>query len=751
MVKRNNFLLGQGQRLTSNVTVVKGGKPKDMPYTFSDAQKRVSQKLATVNAHMRTLPDEACPQNEAVATVTLHPRYLSKTDFPTELLRAAGLRPIGSRPKKVLPDKWGTKTIPTEAVVTAEIFVAGPRTAFHQLDSKLHHWTEDNAQALQIVRIESMDPFGADDKIRYLPENRDVLVLEVVLQDGERPGILKAFCRYAQMIGAEVVEDRIDRVGSLIFAPVRVHRDRVHDLAMFAFVRVARGMPGIRPFDIKRGYGGFNVELPKEGPLDPELRVAVFDGGLPPHEPLQPWVDLHLPTSLGKLDPDSQSHGMGVTSALLFGPLTHGASLPRPFSKVDHYAVLDDKVGQHGDFEVLDVLNRITDVLDQHPGKYRFVNLSLGPDLVVDDGDVTLWTAKLDERMARYDIFATVAVGNCGHLDPDEGANRVQPPSDGVNVLAVGAADSQGVSWARADYSCIGPGRTPGRIKPDGLGFGGSYKELFYVLDDCQKMSVRMEMGTSFAAPAVLRTAVGVQACLGEDLNPLAIRALLIHRAVKGDHHHPYEVGHGRFEPDVSQLICCGDDEATIVYQGELPTGQTLLRAPIPMPPKPLTGKVQIKATLLISPDVDPAHPFTYTRDGIEATFRPHADKFNFDKDGNQSAHPKSKAFFSGHASSELEKRSGNKWEPCLNSSLTMLATSLFDPVFDINYHQREGGMTTKDVEKIPYALIVSVKAVKVPDLYTQIFRHYANILQPLTPVLELPLPAGPGPSASSV
>ena len=49
--------------------------------------------------------------------------------------------------------------------------------------------------------------------------------------------------------------------------------------------------------------------------------------------------------------------------------------------------------------ELYSVLERIQDVLESRP-KYDFVNISLGPDLPIEDDDVHAWTAVLDQLFA---------------------------------------------------------------------------------------------------------------------------------------------------------------------------------------------------------------------------------------------------------------------------------------------------------------------------------------------------------------
>jgi len=280
--------------------------------------------------------------------------------------------------------------------------------------------------------------------------------------------------------------------------------------------------------------------------------------------------------------PDLQAHGLGVTSALLFGPIDPTDSLPTPLCHVDHVRVLDEATVTTSDVQYYDVLLRVLKHLDANPSKYDFGALSIGPCLAVTDDDVSVWTAELDPRLASGRMLVASAVGNDGALDEAAGLNRVQPPSDSVNMLAVGATNSQTTTWARASYSCIGRGRSPGLVKPDGVTFGGCDTELFMMLVPGPTPRVDGLDGTSFAAPFGLRQAISIRAQIGPDANALISRALMIHRADPGAHRQ-VEVGWGRFESDPLRLITCDDDEAIVLFKGELPIGQHL-RVPVPLP-----------------------------------------------------------------------------------------------------------------------------------------------------------------------
>lgn len=744
MAREHNFLLGQGERLVSKVQVPKASGPKNLPYDLATAKTRIAQRLANVTAQITQLPDDACPRGEAVAVVTLHPRFLSKSDYPSDLFTAVGLRAVGSRSRTITPEKWGVERHGEDAV-TEEIFVAGAKTAFDRWATSVKRWTESTKGAESLSHIEDLNAFDAKSKLRGIPDGKGVL-LEVVLHNSGVDSIILDFIKYAKAHNAEPLIARRRDVQGLTFLPVRVDPKHAEDIARFSFVRVARGMPSLRPFrpSILRGAQGFDVRLPKDAPVDGASRAVIFDGGIPTaaQKALSPWATLVEPAGLGASVAAFEEHGLGVTTAFLFGPLASGQAPAPPLCAVDHVRVLDNKTGTATDPDYFDVLDRIVGHLDKNAGLYSYVNISLGPSLAVDDDEVTLWTAALDKRFAHGKCVATVAAGNDGALDEATGLNRIQPPADGVNVLSVGAADRRGNDWGRAGYSCVGPGRSPGIVKPDGLAFGGSDDEPFGILTP--QLRGGHTHGTSFAAPFALRSAASIGAQLGTRLGPLAIRALLIHRAHTGEHHELKHVGWGRFEADPLQLVTCDDDETLVVFQGELPVGEHL-RAPVPISNVTLEGDVHLAASLVIAPEVDPEHPGTYTRSGLEVAFRPHSAKFTKPKEGAKPAkHAKTRSFFSPanlYGQSETALRDdGHKWEPCLHHEERLRASSLADPCFDIYYHHRESGMKVADPQPIPYAFVVSLKAPKVTDLYNRVVRAYAQQLVPLRPQTRIQL-----------
>jgi hypothetical protein len=357
------------------------------------------------------------------------------------------------------------------------------------------------------------------------------------------------------------------------------------------------------------------------------------------------------------------------------------------------------------------------------------VNLSLGLELPVDDDDVHAWTAVFDDYLSHGECLAVVAAGNGGTGDQAIGANRVQVPADCVNALAIGAADSPDAPWARAGYSSVGPGRSPGLIKPDLVAFGGSVARPFLVLRTKDAPKIEPTGGTSFAAPTTLRMGTGVRAHFGPALGPLAIRALLVHCAEAADIPHT-EIGWGRLAQHLNELVVCSDDTVRVVYQGVV-TASKYIRAPIPVPTEPFEGMVAITATLCYATDVDPHHPGNYTRAGLEVFFRPSKDVFR-DEDAQHAA---TRNFFGRNRPRVTEedlRRDAWKWENCLHAENRYRGRSLDGPVFDIHYNARAEGHNASGSQELKYALIVSVKAKRVADLYNRIVLRYRGQLEAL-------------------
>lgn len=737
-MSKTNFLIGRGELLTHDIKGPRIKPSKADAYSLPEAKKRLAPQIVATAKELNKLPADACPADFAVARFTMNPSYIAKSFFPNALLRRAGLESIGSKTRIITPDKWTKKGKPSETATT-EIFVAGRRTAFSELVILTNHLGDDSPESDDLTRIERVEPFLPEDRI-FDYGDRENLYFEVglhLLPSLPETLVKQSFEKYAEEIGVTLFSDYNFTAGNLWFIPAKCDHERIKLLSRFSFIRVIRPVPklrGMRP--TQRAVGTMaSCSLPTEQPWSSEPKVAVLDGGLPDNHGLDGWLnnnyvmDANVPPLI-----DGPDHGLAVTSSLLFGPILPGNTADRPYSYVDHIRVLDGGAATEDPLELYRTLGHIEEVLLSK--RYEFINLSLGPDLPIEDTEVHSWTSVIDDLLSDGDTFMTVAVGNNGLNDRASGNARVQVPSDCVNAIAVGSSSNLGNDWERAPYSAIGPGRSPGIIKPDLMAFGGTTNQYFHVLSQGANGTISPQQGTSFAAPYLLRTAVGIKAVMGSSLTPLAIKGLLVHAADPLTHDKS-EVGWGKVPEDIMQIVSCSDGVARIVYQGELKPGK-YLRAQLPVPDGGLTGNVKLKATFCYASPTDPQDSASYTKAGLKVTFRPNVNK----KKNPAQKSADTRTFFEqkSFATEEEQRADSGKWETVLHGAKNMRGNSLEEPVFDIHYNAREAGGPTTSANKITYALIITVEAPKHPDLYNDILRTYAKALIPIQPQVSIPV-----------
>jgi hypothetical protein len=681
--------------------------------------------------------------------MTLHPTYLAKSYYPGTLIEELKLRHLGSRAVHIRPRKSATKkAVEDPRAQPAPLFyLAGSVDRISRFARSIEDWNPaDEKLEREFSQIEEIDLPGKD-RAKFFGKKRvGEIPMEVVLH-AEAAGdeyIIEGFQAYAKSLNLDPAIDRRRHAGGLCFLPMRATQDQVEGLLDFAFLRAIRPMARIVALDpiVRSIVPGFKVSLPTDPAIAPELSAAIFDGGLPPKHGLELWVSEHDGAGVGAPIASAQKHGLAVTSAFLFGPLEPGAVADRPPVNVDHWRIVGEDT-RHDDFELFSLLDRIEDVLSTR--RYDFVNVSLGPDCAVEDDDVNAWTSTLDTLLAQGETVATVACGNNGEKDAALKLDRIQPPSDGVNMIAVGAADRLGTPWARALYSARGPGRSPGYVKPDLVSFGGSPGSPFLLLGPGNPVIGAGLYGTSFAAPLALRSGAVVRAQFSEPLWAPTVKALLIHHA-SDDGHDRTEVGWGRLSHNLGDLVLCDDGEAHVIYQRQMPaTGS--VRLYLPIPPN-LSGEVEIKATFCLYCDVDPEDAINYTRGGLEIQFRPDTHKIPkpYIKDGKVIT-PTSAVtdpFFGAkdfYAPEFLRRDDAQKWETTVTRMKRKRASSLRDPAFDVSHITRQHGHSGGRVPNIKFALILTIRNKHALDLYDRVVASARARLQPMRPRTGVRLP----------
>lgn len=747
------YLIGQGEKLSEEISRPQRGMgEKAHPYSFPEARRRLTPQWRSTARSIEALPDLACPGGQAALELTLHPSYLAKSYYPNEFIRELNLRHLGSRATHIIPDKVVAARAEEsgKAQPAPVIYLAGDAKQLVRFGQIAGQWTPHNETVEDAFRrIETVATPGRNrlKSLSHRFESRKAIPLEAVIHNPEELSnseVIQTFAEFMKSLDVQLDLNRLRQAGGLAFMPIIARRDRLEEILNFSFLRALREAPRIVPFDpVIRSIGrAFPVTLANDDAVAPDLSVAIFDGGLPDGHGLDRWVTLHDAPGVGAPVAKAQRHGLAVTSAFLFGPLAQGQPLSRPYANVDHWRVYGES-DQSSDFEAIDLLDRIENALTSR--RYDFINISLGPDYPLDDDDISPWTARLDQILATGETVATIACGNNGELDKASGLNRIQPPSDGVNMLAVGASDSFGPSWRRASYSACGPGRSPGYVKPDLLSFGGSHGTPLLALSAVAPHAASGTMGTSFAAPITMRTGTGVRSQFTEPLWAPAIKALLVHHAT-GEDTTRMENGWGFVSHGLGDLVLCDDYEAHIVYQRPMPpTGAVRLYLPIP---DNLKGNVEIKATFCFYCEVDPEDAINYTRAGLDIQFRPNTTKIPppYVKGSKliTPTLPAADSFFSSkdfYATEHMRRDDAQKWETTLSRTKTKQASSLKQPAFDVSHIVREHGHGGRRPASMKFALALTIRNRWAKDLYDRVIVNSGNRLQPMRPRAGVQVP----------
>lgn len=713
-----NLLIGNGHILAEAISCEPGGGgKKSYPYTIEQARLRLGPSITKIVAAMDALPERSKPRGEATSLVTVHPAFQAKSMMPADVFRRVGLRTVGSKPAMVTPEADARITAPSGEQPTAEVYLAGTVAAYRALLDLLMSEKTGKGVQREFCALEAFRMLAPSERLIHLEGQDSNVAIEIVMHgEGSDHELLDALELYAAECGSNIARGKLLAVPGLLFMPAVVPRASLERFAAFTALRAVRRLPTLRlnrPVTRQR----LTVQAPKlpnEDALDKKLRVVVFDGGLGAKD-FERWCTEDVSKELANTHADYLSHGTEVTSALLFGVVEQDATeLPRPYFEVSHHRVIGHS--DESDPDLYDCMKRIDQALRK--GDIDFANLSLGPRLAIDDGQPHAWTAMLDAHLASGRLLMTVAAGNDGDIHGPMG--RIQPPADAVNALAVGAADSPGFMWSRAPYSCFGPGRSPGIMKPDGLAFGGTEAHPLVLLSPLSG-GLSGVQGTSFASPLALRTAAAARAMSSTELSATALRALMIHKADRFEGHDPLEVGWGRFPASPEDLLTCENSEATVLYQGFIGAGGTI-RIGLPIPVVELGVQLRIKATFCFASPVDPADPVNYTRHGLTVVFRPR---------GAGSSEP----FFStsSYGNEQDLRRDAYKWETVLHRTRSFPASDLLDACFDVDHGARAKGLSVvnNEVPPLPYVLIATIASEKGEPVYQSVRQKY----QALAPI----------------
>lgn len=720
-----NFILGNGESLISEQPSKKlNMQPKELIYSYVEVAERLYEGISDIINMSEQLPSLAIPNNEIVFSLILHPSYLAKSYFPNKILEYLNFKIIGSKEVLCTPIKNSKSKNNREIEPTILYYISTTINNLKVIQDLLFNIDDEKLQN-EFVRIEEVKPLLIKDKIKIKDLNEVNGEVEIILHASEKEFSRQtALMNFAKQINNHIQLKYTKSIDGITFINLDIPNKNIEELAQFSYIRAIRKIPRLRNINLKsheeikiniQDYSIDNTFLNKN------IKVAVFDGGFINKDGFLRQLVRYTDLFTNGEDENLLLHGTQVTSSVLFGPIKDGMLL-QPYSRVNNYKVCDPLLN------IYEVLERIVDAIQSD--NPEFINISVGPSGEIDDDDVHLWTSTLDNIFSSGKYLCTIAIGNEGDTDYP----RINVPSDCINALGIGASTSEDFTgWKKTSYSCIGPGRTPGFMKPDGIAFGGTDEEPFSVISNGSIYSVQ---GTSFSSPYVLRTAIGIKSIFGEELTPATIKALLIHSTFKNNYLSK-DVGWGKFFTDPIKIMSCNNNEIKVLYQGKISRAKQY-KAIIPYPEGGFTGKIDITATFCFFTPVTAEHPTNYSTNGLEAGFHKTNSK---GKSTTISEFFKvSNSYTDGIHINETElRRNFHKWETTVKGELlNKQGTSIIDPYFIIKHSTREStGASSSKKSELSFALVVTITSHDMNNLYNLIESKY-SMLKSIQPKIQL-------------
>lgn len=768
-------LLKNGEKLAHKPKRVGGGGDKYHPRTFEQAKKLLAPMTKTLRSEAEEMP-AGLRGERIIFEAELLPNYLAASYSPKHLRDAANLVPVGSKAARgVRRTRKGDK--PDEP--TKSVLFAGTVESVQHLDALLQQSPGAVDESVQddIVKFERIS-LASSEKVIKRPTNDaeqaedGQMGWEAVLHppvdiDGQvtlsaRDLVLRRWSNWLEQLGGSLHSDFVRAVGNLLFMPISLDPDQLEQAARFNPLRALRPMPRMRNIggELRSFDPGDSAPGTPTAISAPKANIAIFDGGVDANHPLLAPFVRQVDLTSTPSEAGCENHGTLVTSAALYGHLELGKELQEPPSSVDHFRVLPRPTHVSAIDEVYWVTDQVEAILRGSP--HKFAILSYGPNETVDeDSEPHRFTATLDRIAYLEGITIAVAVGNNGQPERSPlGLDRVQPPSDGVNVIGVGSCqEPNAASPMRADYSAVGPGRAGMRIQPMGVCFGGAAGQEF--VGAAPGGGLQLDQGTSFAAPSAARGLATLLTPIGEaNFNAATARAFAAHFAegCKGNGHDLEQLGHGRLLDDYVPYLDCGPTEVTILIEDTLQRGMTK-GYPFPVPSGTLAGKIGMRWTVSFIAPTDEEEAVEYTLAGLDVDMRPNKARRKLRPpkgsglkgvtvdtrvDGQLIAEREAEGWKlskngltkSGAAyRSEQTLTEEGKWETVVRHDVSMLGSSLYRPEVWLTYYERGQGelVEAADSVDLEFSMLMTISAPRMTDLYDSVRSRVAY--QELVPI----------------
>lgn len=749
MNNRKLPILAHGELYIESAKRKSGPIDKKYPRDYGMARERLLSDLQLLERDIRE--DKKFFMDEKVICIRLEPKFEAKSYCPDVITNVSDeMKIIGGR--RYNYDESSKCKAKLYYVRTSD-------TGLTELRNTLEQGYKENQKnwVHQIQSLNTIDVLQPEERRMGFDINWEKGPVEFILHpmgDNHTQEMVTRFFELSEL-KKENASIRTYKDG-ITFISTIAKKNNINAVSRFNPLRSVHPMNDIE-LDILRG-SAVNGPMPPKGNVLSDIVIGAFDSGI--DEKNAYFKGFAKNIDMVSNEKRDYSHGSGVVGTLLYGLIENTSSnstIETPKFSVQMFRVFpeDGKYSRNqlkkvGLYETID---KIEQVVKKHKN-IRLYNLSIGPSTPILDDEISRFTYALDElsyavEEGEHNPLFSIAIGNNG----DKGAelDRIQPPSDMVNGLAVGAYTYNSIGdLIRAHYSCLGPGREGAKVKPDILEFGGSENHPFVSVSK-KSGNLQMYMGTSFAAPLAMHK-IGRLLAESKSISPHMGRTLLIHCAQQGKKEvRNIESGYGYSVMSPDEMLHCDDHKVTILYEGSLAPGIT---AKLPMFAPFINqtkGNVTIKWTIttIVSPETNDSD--AYTNNCIEDTFYPHSQKFTFKKGKHkkpldlsipeniikqsdllnqgytQSSMPDSKPGKIFKDESEL-RNTDLKWDTVIKKSRNMKGTSLSNPFITIHAMARNGF----DNKPIKYFIAITIEAPRYKgSLYDNIIHTY-NRLEPI-------------------
>lgn len=743
--KTSNLLLANGEHYIEPIKKIISGRAPEFPREYEEARQLIKSSIVDLEQRIKSYPANKMIKDSIIFSLRLNEKFIAKTYFPEKLIKAGDVEVVGSR-------KWTNRKKKDDSKI---IFLRGDTDSLELLSKNLDVKESKLTKSFMndIRKLESISFLDEAEQLLGF-EDFDEGRVEIVLHPlgkyaGEGLSLLMKQFRQAGVKKKDVRIAQYDK--GLSFVSAKINKDQLDCLKGFNPLRTAHPLSSIKIPNL-RDVKANDAPKPNSNTVKSSVKVGVFDGGADDTIPLLSNHVKSHDTIKSKSNASGIGHGSAVAGAVLYGALNEygsAATVPQPNVFVESFRVLP--TSDPNDNELYEVIDCIESTVHSRPD-IKVFNVSLGPCGPIYDDDITRFTYSLDKLSFDHNVLFTIACGNDGNSPSP--LDRIQAPADMINGLGIGAYSynikGTKAEKARAPYSCVGPGREGGKIKPDLVSYGGCSSHPIHLVSSTHNGRL-LSAGTSFSSPIVAGLAAELMGRC-DRLGPLASRTLLIHSSSHPNGSPCVELGHG-FVPDrVEDIIHCDNNSYSVLYQSSLRTS-SYAKLPIPyLDPAKVKGNVTIKWTICVLTNPDNSNPDEYSNVSIQDTFYPHSKKFRFTSlDGKKtktldmnSADKKALASLKGWKQSkwpvsksgnefmlpEKEQKAELKWDTVATRISPMRGASLHEPY--ITLHALGRNELEESLDMVQYAVLVTVEAPKFQgDLYSEISKIY-NKLEPL-------------------